>query len=406
MRWVNRGHELDEYIKDLPLYSNFKYKYYIFGAGLFGRELQAVLRFYGCPSTFIDNSIDKQGGIIEGSQVISIEDYLRSRDAQIVVAASAKNTPDIVKQLEQNLLEHKTDFFLFHEFINFIFPIISVYCYDKSYVALAQISLTERCSLKCKNCAHGCYAVDNSTVKDLNLEQVYKSADSFFFKVDYIKEFVLIGGEPLLYKNLVASITYIGERYRRRIGIYSITTNGTIIPDEKLLEACKKYNVLFRISNYGRQLPRLKENYAKLITILKKENVSFILSEEEAEWVDYGFGNFDRNLETEKLIEAFDACKTPCREVRENRFYFCVMARSVSDNLGYYVGQDDYLDLDDLNGEDRKKRLLEFTLGYSEKGYLDMCNYCRGAEAKNYPVPAAEQILKPVALQRVGKREE
>ena len=65
------------------------------------------------------------------------------------------------------------------------------------------------------------------------------------------------------------------------------------------------------------------------------------------------------------------------------------MARSVSDNLNYHIGEKDYLDLDEL---DQKKVLLEFTLGYSEKGYLDMCNYCNGVEARNYPIPAAEQM--------------
>ena len=103
-------------------------------------------------------------------------------------------------------------------------------------------------------------------------------------------------------------------------------------------------------------------------------------------------GDLDRKAEEEELIKVFDECKTPCREIRENKFYYCVMARSVSDNLGYNVGQDDYLDLDKLNGENYKKELLEFTLGYSDKGYLDMCNHCHGAEAKNYPIPAAEQV--------------
>ena len=28
----------------------------------------------------------------------------------------------------------------------------------------------------------------------------------------------------------------------------------------------------------------------------------------------------------------------------------------------------------------------------AEKGYLDMCRYCNGARAKNFPIPAAEQM--------------
>ena len=60
--------------------------------------------------------------------------------------------------------------------------------------------------------------------------------------------------------------------------------------------------------------------------------------------------------------------------------------------MGLNVGKEDYLDLDALKGEQGKKEFLEFNLGYSEKGYLDMCNYCHGADSRNHPIPAAEQI--------------
>ena len=64
------------------------------------------------------------------------------------------------------------------------------------------------------------------------------------------------------------------------------------------------------------------------------------------------------------------------------------MARSVADNLGMDIGQQDYIDLATI--QDRSI-LLEFQMGFSDKGYLEMCRYCRGAEAKNYLIPAAEQ---------------
>lgn len=31
-------------------------------------------------------------------------------------------------------------------------------------------------------------------------------------------------------------------------------------------------------------------------------------------------------------------------------------------------------------------------MGYSEKGYLDMCRYCHGADCYNYLIPAAQQL--------------
>lgn len=164
------------------------------------------------------------------------------------------------------------------------------------------------------------------------------------------------------------------------------------MPTDDVLNTCRKYNVLLRISNYSREIPKLTDKYRELEAILKKKEISYDLGKEEDGWMDYGFGCLERGERKDVLIKAFDECKTPCREVRENRFYYCVMARSVAENLGYNVGEEDYLDLNCLNEEKYKKELLEFNLGYSQKGYLDMCRYCRGAEARRYPIPAAEQV--------------
>lgn len=70
--------------------------------------------------------------------------------------------------------------------------------------------------------------------------------------------------------------------------------------------------------------------------------------EEDGFWIDYGFDYLNNEMDEEKLIQTFDRCLTPCREVRGNKLYFCVMARSVSDNLHFNEGQDDYLDLEQL----------------------------------------------------------
>jgi len=63
-------------------------KYYIFGAGMLGREMLIVLNKYGCMASFIDNNTDKQGIKIEGFDVISLDQYLQLRDWQIIVAVS------------------------------------------------------------------------------------------------------------------------------------------------------------------------------------------------------------------------------------------------------------------------------------------------------------------------------
>lgn len=390
------GEEFELYATKIA--GKWKGRIFIFGAGIRGKELYRELSAYPAQieMKFIDNDAGKIGTVYEDAEIISLAEYLQLNEADrgiiVIAIAQADAVAAVEEQLANYGLQHREYYFTDTEFQNEVFPIISLYCYDKSYVSLAQISLTERCTLKCKKCAHACYAVDIAS-DDMPLEEAYRSADCFFSKVDFISEFVLIGGEPLLYKELSKVITYIGDKYRKQIGLFTITTNGTIIPSKEVIRACSKANVMFRISNYSKAIPRLKISLDRLTTYLSKYGILYVLGKPDGEWKDYGFEYVNRKASSGELITVFDQCKTPCREMRGNRFYFCVMARTVSDNLRYHVGEDDYLDFDKLNGTEYKKELLKFNLGYSEKGYLDMCNFCHGAESINYPIPVAEQII-------------
>ncbi|MCD8000736.1 MAG: radical SAM protein [Clostridiales bacterium] len=392
MKWKNKGHELDDYAKHLlQMFHGKQRKIYIFGAGLIGTDIAPVFERYQCFAGYLDNDEQKQAAGKNGSKVISLEQYIQEKtEGFIVIAADQKNIPKIEEQLAFEGLKEREDFWKYQEFMNEVFPILSVYEFDVSYVDLAQICLTERCTLKCQDCAHGCFAVDSHS-EDLSLETAKESADIFFSKVDIVKEFVLIGGEPFLYRALSEIISYIGEKYRNKIICFSITTNGTILPEQKILDLCQQYDILIRISNYSNTLKHLKKKYEQLEKRLRDYQVSYIMGDSEIQWMDYGFQTVDRGQKEDKLTQVFDKCKTPCREIRGNKYYYCVMARSVSDNLKMNIGKEDYLEFNDL-AEDYKRVLLEFEKGYSEKGYLDMCAHCNGADAVNYVIPAAVQL--------------
>lgn len=394
MKWKNKGYELDACAESLvKIFNEKQEKIYIFGAGMWGETLAPIFEWYNCFGSYIDNDVQKQLYGVNGRKVISFQTYIEGIEKEkgiIIIAADVRNIPSIVSQLEAEGLKHETDYWIYQKFMRDVFPILSFYKYNILYVDTAQICLTERCTLKCRDCAHGCFAVDPKS-DDMKLELAKQSADSFFSKVDRAKEFVLIGGEPFLYHDLAEIIAYIGEKYRDRMLIYSITTNGTVVPDKSILDLCKKYEMTIHISNYSGTIERLKKKYELLTECLDDYSVVYTISKPEQEWMDYGFQSVDRGGEEKELTEVFDRCKTPCREIRGSKYYYCVMARSVSDNLGFDVGKDDYLELADLDKSD-KSIFLEFDLGYSEKGYLDMCNYCNGADAVQYPLPAAVQI--------------
>ena len=392
MKWTNKGHELDEYANEvIRLFDERKGKVYLFGAGLIGGDTEAILERYQCFGGYIDNNEKKQAEGVNGHKVLSLKQYTEEgTKGIIVITADRKNIPAIEGQLTKEGYVKGMDFFSQKEFMHKFFPVLSLYRFGLLYVDLVQICLTERCTLKCRDCAHGCFAV-GADCEDLSLEMAMKSADSFFGKVDVAREFVLIGGEPLLYKELAEIIGYIGKKYRRKMSIYSIVTNGTIIPGQDVLDMCREYNVLIRISDYSETLKWIEERQKRLIEKLEENGIFYILEEKSSQWMDYGFQTFNRDGGERDLIKGFDECQTTYREIRGSKYYYCVMARTVSENLKFGVGQSDYLDFDGL-GNNPKKIIMEFESGYSEKGYLDMCRYCRGAAAENFVIPAAVQV--------------
>lgn len=385
MKWKDRGCEKDKLAMVLSEKWNKSSSIYLFGAGGKGRFYKRLLDKYNLFAGFIDNDSTKWS-----DQIVGLDDFLsRNEGGWIVLSVGKSIVSDLQKQLDSlKLDENKYFIYDCNTFFEQIFPVISVYEFGKVFDNLCQISVTERCTLKCEKCAHGCWNVPMDQ-EDLSLDVVKKSTDCYFSAFDHVEEFVLIGGEPFLYKHLADSIKYIGTNYREQIFTFAITTNGTIMPPREVIEACKEYDVHIHISNYVKTLPLLKERYEKLCQILDEHQILYDLSNEDDKWVDYGFDSFVRGDE-ENLQAVFDRCKTHCREVRGNKYYFCVQARAVGENMSFDV-DDDYFDLSQIKSIEDKKALVEFGMGYSEKGYLDMCKYCYGAEALERIIPRAIQ---------------
>lgn len=381
-------------------------KFIVFGAGKLGKDLIESYKNYNIILGFIDNDIEKQKTGYLGFKVWSFEEYMNKYydKYKIILACSLQNKKIIEHQMINANLKPKIDFIYIDEFITMFKLNLARYhfkYFNKNYMNVAQISVTERCTLNCKKCAHGCYNVPNNA-KDLDLSEVKKSADSFFAHIDYIEYFHLIGGEPFLYSELSEAIIYIGENYRKQIKNFCITTNGTILPKDDILKIIKKYNMKIMISNYSHTLPYLKSKYEQLLQTLDKHEIDYMFNEAELIWTDYGFDYVDRGFfkegvseekRKENLQQVLTACKTPCREIRGNKLYYCIQARTCRENMRFSVGQDDYLDLSKLDKSQKSKKILmDFEMGIFPKGYLDMCNYCNGGERYKFPIPAAEQM--------------
>lgn len=392
MKWNNKGHEFDFLWDELISKNGNKQRgIWLFGAGEHGKRILEQYKDDWYIKGFIDNDIQKQGVIIEGYPVISLDEYIaNNRVDYVVICVSEQYIDSLCIQMKDKGLLQRKDFCNYDYYQRMIKPLTYLYGENKLYLPIVQLSLTERCTLKCKKCAHGCAYAKNP--RDMDLEYAIESLNCIFSVVDYVNEFYLIGGEPLLYQNLGKVIEYIGEKYRDRIKVLSITTNGTILPTEELIRLAKKYNIYFRISNYSNLLSRLNANYEKWEQALQENNINYIHEFEGAWWTDYGFDHLNRCFDRATIDKVFNECATPCREIRGTRFYYCISARSWRENANLYTEKDEYLDLSVLPKDRAKFILFEYDMGFSDKGYLDMCNYCYGADMVNHRIPSAEQI--------------
>lgn len=389
MKWENKGHEYDDaYSKLRKIYQEFPL-ISIFGCGDLGKFYAIPLQYFGIFGSFYDNH--KAGKIFQDVEIKPLDTYAGGE--AIVLCASSDHMEEMRRQLRERGLVERENFWEYTIFFEEIFPIWLLYEKELLYARMIQLSLTERCMLNCIKCAHACNYVSMDE-KDLSDGEIQESIDHYFSHVDFVQYFLLIGGEPLMSSGLRFAVEYIGKRYRERIGQLQITTNGVLIPDKELISRCKKHQVFFRISNYTRVMPGMQEKLNRLTRIFDENALPYCLLPQEHKWTDYGFDFVDRNHKD--LQTVFDSCKTECHEIRRNKLYFCIMARSVAENTKRNIGLDDCLELSDLEHKKliSKKEILEYLMGYSEKGYLEMCNYCNGSERSKYPILAAEQERK------------
>ena len=360
----------------------------IYGAGKNGKELAPILKTSGLLRCFIDGDVNKNNTSIDGVAVLGPDQFVEKYPNDKIVIASSAYEKEIEGELLKRGKKNDEDYWLYNRFKGKILHEMLYKEFGKIYVELAQICVTERCTLKCKKCAHACNLVPMNQ-KDMSLADIKVSADNFFDKVDVVGEFVLIGGEPMLNDNLAEAIDYIGGKYRDKMLTFAVTTNGTIVPNDKLRESIKRNKVTVRVSDYSETLPNLSGRYKELYASLEGLDVAIWETNSKDSWFDYGFGEVDNGNDANVLKGIFRECNTPCREIQGNKYYYCVMARSISENM-FKIKTPNY-DYLQLSADTSKEEFLEFEVNGPKKGYLDMCRYCRGGSAEKYRIPAAEQ---------------
>jgi len=249
---------------------------------------------------------------------------------------------------------------------------------------------TTRCNLRCKACLNFTNYIKK--FENRPLEKLKEEVDLFFSCVGYVGLFFLSGGEPLLYPDIAELIRYIGDNYKNQMYSYEIVTNGTISPRDEVIRAIQETDIKITADDYRDALPEQKEKIEKNFEcLLQNCGAEKVIIRKYEEWIDL-YPHDIKESDEKELEKKYDRCHVPWQEYRDGKLFSCNYAAFAA-NAGL-VEENDLSETFNLQlfSKDKKKELVEFRLGYSEKGYVEFCRKCAGyLEINPYKVPAAEQ---------------
>lgn len=349
-------------------------KIVIFGFGKMGRgNIDALISRFEIVK-IIDNNKDLRGHSYKEIEIVDFMTYnsLGIKE-KIVVVTSGNRYDSISKELEEKGYKEDIDFCSYVTFCN------DYFWNDRNELFLGRLTfnITTFCTLNCKNCTM--LTPYNNHKKNFPIDRIITDVELTFDMVDYVSNFLVLGGEPFLHRELNTFLCYIGEHNRHNIGNLQIITNGTLVPSEELLETIKKYNVEVRISDYTKRV-----NYDEKLKIFCKKLEAYqidYVSYGHDEWLDMGFPGESVNMgdTAEELHRHMIKCDPNCQNVSEGKLYYCAQGWAAQQSGLFNLRKSDYLDLESIrNSEDKKEQFRKFYFGNLEEGYFSFCKVCRG----------------------------
>ncbi|MGN0577440.1 MAG: radical SAM protein [Ruminiclostridium sp.] len=256
------------------------------------------------------------------------------------------------------------------------------------------IRMTNLCNLRCRLCvAHSPYTKDTVHI---SIETLNKSVDRYFEIVDYVGKLSIAGGEPLLHPDLPDFLRHLSI-YKEKIGTVELVTNGTIVPDIKLIETMRlfepKFNLL--IDNYGSVSSKVNQ----IDKVMSNHNVTYSIRDYCSEsmhcggWVDLGNAT-ERKHSYEEAVKLYAKCLFPqkmkfCFGITKGKIFPCgTVSRRYQLNL--QTDYNEYIDLFDesLTVEQQRKKITDIYNG----NYLSACEYCNGMCEDSVRYKPAEQL--------------
>lgn len=252
---------------------------------------------------------------------------------------------------------------------------------------------TLRCNLKCKLCS--AYSPYYKNPYNPELSALCNEIEKFFSYVDQVGLIEIVGGEPLLRADL-SSILNKFYSYHYRIKNIRVTTNGTIIPNDKIISAAKQFKdqIVFLLDDYG---PNLSKNVDLAYQKLSRAHVPVEIRDN---WKDiYGggwweLGDFSLLWDDKQVEEIYEKCvigkSTRTMNLIAGVLYQCATHRRAVELGVVPKACDEVINLYDEH-ETRESIRERISSAYTHK-WLSACKYCPGRIKSAKRCPPAIQL--------------
>ncbi len=384
----------------------------IAGAGIVGKTLLSVCREEGIHvECFSDNSLKAAQAGFCGLEVIHTSELKRKfQDAVFIISAAAiKDAIDrlreagflkwhaggpLLKDIDAKLLHADSSL----DYGNFAVE-NCILCHDghlnpdRIFFRSIDLIITERCSLKCKDCSNLMQYYQHP--RNCEPATLLKSIDAFCSVIDEVMDFRVIGGETFINKEWhIPTERLLQEPKARRVVLY---TNGTIIPDARHLHLLKDRKALVIITDYGPISKRLKE----LLRLFEENHVAHHVLK-IGEWLDCASIE-PRKRSAEQSREIFkNCCAKNMATLSDGKLFRCPYAANAFRLQAAPDSPGDYVDLfqEPLSMPGLLKTREKVKNYILNKDYLEICDYCSSRPLSGNEIPPAVQTEKPLPYQK------